>query len=163
MKNKFLKLLIFATIICCIMPSCATIVSKATYPISIKSNPDGALIVVKNKKGEVVIKGTTPTIVKLDASSKYMSGERYELTINYPGHKEEIIYINSRIDGWYWGNILVGGLIGMLIVDPLSGAMYQLDTEAVNVNLVKSSDTSLNIVDINTLPDEMKDNLVKIN
>lgn len=30
------------------------------------------------------------------------------------------------MDGWYWGNILFGGLIGMLAVDPATGAMYKL-------------------------------------
>jgi hypothetical protein len=31
------------------------------------------------------------------------------------------------MDGWYIGNILFGGLIGILIVDPLTGAMWKLD------------------------------------
>jgi hypothetical protein len=28
------------------------------------------------------------------------------------------------MSGWYIGNILVGGLIGMLAVDPVTGGMY---------------------------------------
>jgi len=38
------------------------------------------------------------------------------------------------MSGWYWGNILIGGLIGMLVVDPLTGAMYKLP-DGANANL----------------------------
>ena len=41
----------------------------------------------------------------------------------------------AQWDGWYiGGNILVGGLIGWFIVDPLTGAMYTLPKE-VNADL----------------------------
>jgi hypothetical protein len=35
--------------------------------------------------------------------------------------------LTSTIDGWYWGNLLIGGIIGMVFVDPLTGAMWKLD------------------------------------
>lgn len=31
------------------------------------------------------------------------------------------------MDGWYMGNLLFGGFIGFLIVDPATGAMWKLD------------------------------------
>ena len=34
--------------------------------------------------------------------------------------------LDSSLSGWYFGNIIFGGLIGMLIVDPVTGAMYNL-------------------------------------
>jgi hypothetical protein len=35
------------------------------------------------------------------------------------------------LNKWYFGNILLGGVIGMLVVDPLTGAMYSLDEDYV--------------------------------
>ncbi|WP_174263189.1 CsgG/HfaB family protein [Citrifermentans bemidjiense] len=31
------------------------------------------------------------------------------------------------MNGWYWGNIVFGGVIGLLIVDPATGAMWKMD------------------------------------
>ena len=38
------------------------------------------------------------------------------------------------MDGWYAGNILIGGLLGLLIIDPATGSMWKLD-ESVQVAL----------------------------
>ncbi len=32
--------------------------------------------------------------------------------------------VDSQVSGWYVANIMLGGLLGMLIVDPASGGMY---------------------------------------
>ena len=37
--------------------------------------------------------------------------------------------MSARLNAWYWGNILFGGLIGWLIVDPATGAMWKLKDE----------------------------------
>jgi hypothetical protein len=43
--------------------------------------------------------------------------------------------IQNSIDGWYWANFLIGGVIGLLIVDPATGAMFEIDTPHVGLNL----------------------------
>lgn len=43
-----------------------------------------------------------------------------------------------RLSGWYFGNLVFGGLIGMLIVDPLTGAMYNLKPEKIEQPLTAS-------------------------
>lgn len=168
MKNTSFKSFFLVIMVSILMTSCASIISKTSYPISINSDPQRVEFIVKNKKGEEVMRNITPCTIKLDASSKYMSGEKYEITFKHPDYKEQKIYIHSRIEGWYWGNIFLGGLIGMLIVDPLTGAMYKLDTTPINIKLAAATaksdiDAQLNIVDINTIPEEMKRDLVKIN
>jgi hypothetical protein len=70
--------------------------------------------------------------------------------------------VGSKVEGWYWGNILFGGLIGMIIVDPATGAMYKLDTEAVDVSLVKLEKNAENQVNINSIPEDWKKHLVLI-
>ncbi len=57
---------------------------------------------------------------------------------------------------------MFGGLIGMIIVDPATGAMYKLDTEAVDVSLVKLEKNAENQVNINSIPEDWKKHLVLI-
>ena len=165
MKNCITKLFAAVVAVSFLMPSCATIVSKASYPISINTNPQGAELTIRNKKGEEVYRGVTPATVTLGASSKYMSGERYEVRFTLPGYYDHTVFVNSTLEGWYFGNVLFGGLIGCLIVDPLTGAMYKLDDAPLNVTLNKSdqSEVKLDIIDINTLPQEMRSRVELIN
>ena len=48
-----------------------------------------------------------------------------------PGRSDTEVKLNSSVSGWYWANFLFGGAIGMLVVDPLTGAMYNLAPEKI--------------------------------
>ena len=113
---------------------CASIVSKSIYPVQISSNPPGATVSVKDKVGAEVFTGTTPTTAMLEAGKSYFSSARYTLTFTKPGYDPATRVLDSSLDLWYLGNILFGGLIGMLIVDPITGDMWKLD-EFVSVTL----------------------------
>jgi hypothetical protein len=39
------------------------------------------------------------------------------------------------VNGWYVGNVIFGGLVGFLIVDPLTGAMWVLEPKDVKESL----------------------------
>lgn len=105
---------------------CASIVSDSDYPVSVASYPAGAKFEVRNEKGFVVSNGVTPGQIMLKAGAGYFDGETYTITYLKEGHAGQTMVLDSELDGWYWGNILFGGFIGMLIVDPASGAMYKL-------------------------------------
>ncbi|MDB6061057.1 MAG: hypothetical protein JWM78_1160 [Verrucomicrobiaceae bacterium] len=45
------------------------------------------------------------------------------------GYEDASGTLSPNIAGWYYGNLLLGGAIGMLIVDPITGAMYKLPDE----------------------------------
>lgn len=105
---------------------CASIVSDSHYPVSINSTPSGAGFDVVNKKGDMVHSGITPEQVNLKAGSGYFSGEKYQITYAKEDYSPKITTIDTTVDGWYWANLLFGGLIGMLIFDPITGAMYKL-------------------------------------
>jgi uncharacterized protein YceK len=115
---------------------CASIVSKSTYPVQISSNPAGAAVTVKDKNGMEAFTGTTPTTAMLSAGKSYFSSARYTLTFTKPGYATTTRVLDSSLDLWYLGNLLFGGLIGMLIVDPITGDMWKLD-EFVNVTLLE--------------------------
>jgi len=81
------------------------------------------------------------------------------------GYDEKVIPVEFAFNGWYIGNIVFGGLIGLLIVDPLTGAMYRLDMGSIHETLSKTTadaGPSLKIMDINQIPDNWKDHLVVI-
>ena len=146
---------------------CASIVSKSSYPITINSTPSQAKITITDKKGIETYKGNTPATLKLKASSGFFSRARYQVKFELDGYDEKIIPIEFKVDGWYWGNLVFGGFIGFLIVDPATGAMYKLDTEFVNETLSKSTAFNQNekdfkIYTIDQIPEKWSDYLVRI-
>ncbi len=113
-----------------LLGGCASIVSKSEYPVTINSKPDGAQITVVDANDRAVYKGETPARVTLAAGRGYFKGHDYRVKFEKEGFSKAEMPIERGIDGWYiGGNILVGGLIGWFIVDPLTGAMYTLPKE----------------------------------
>lgn len=146
--------------------SCATIVSKSKYNVVINSNPSNAKIIITSKNGVEVFTGTTPTTIKLRANSGFFAKEEYLVKLSSPGYDDRIVPITFKLDGWYFGNILIGGLIGMLIVDPATGAMWKVKTNFLNETLTKSTVSNkaeFQILDINDIPENWRNYLVKVN
>jgi uncharacterized protein YceK len=153
MNKKFIS----AALSVAILSGCSSIVSKSDYPVSINSAPDGANFTITNKDGQKVQNGVTPSTVSLKASRGYFKGETYSVVLNKDGFTSATYQISSSVDGWYFGNILLGGLIGMLIVDPATGAMYSLP-DRVDVSLAETVTSvqgeSLTIATIDSLTAE---------
>ncbi len=40
---------------------------------------------------------------------------------------DDPVTFDTKLDGWYFGNLIFGGLLGILIIDPATGAMWRLD------------------------------------
>ena len=146
--------------------SCASIVSKSNYPISINSTPSEAKIVITDKNGQEVFSGNTPANLKLKAGSGYFSKAQYQVKFTKDGYETKTVPVVFKLDAWYFGNILIGGVIGLLIVDPLTGAMYKLDTDFLNETLLpataQADSKQLEVYGLNEVPEQWKDHLVKI-
>jgi hypothetical protein len=159
-KSYILLVLVF-------LVGCASIVSKSTYPVAVSSEPSGAQIVVTDNDGETVYEGTTPANIDLTTTNGYFSGQDYSIRASLAGHETTTMEIERGVDGWYVANILFGGLIGLLIVDPLTGAMWKLD-EQVTVELTASEPASqlsgmgLRVLSFDQLPLEHIKHLVRI-
>ena len=115
------KLILAAAIVS--VTGCASIVSDSIYPVSVTSAPAGASYEISSESGLIVSSGVTPGQVVLNAGAGYFDGERYTVRYRKDGYEDASSVINSELDGWYWGNILFGGLIGMLAVDPATGVL----------------------------------------
>ncbi len=122
----------------CLISGCASIVSKSEYPVSINSQPSGATVIVKNKQGMEIHQATTPTVLSLGASSGFFQTASYSMEFSKDGYSPATTNLSASIDPWYIGNIIFGGLIRMLIVDPATGAMWQID-DKVYANLSQNS------------------------
>jgi hypothetical protein len=114
---------------------CASIVDGGPKKIAIKSDPSEASITIYDKKDAEVWSGQTPATAKLKRSSS----AKYRVVIAKTGYKPAEFELKSTLNGWYIGNIFIGGLIGMLIVDPLTGAMWTLTPNQVDVLLEKQT------------------------
>lgn len=164
MKRKNVSLWLLTSAI--LFSSCASIVSKGVYPISINSTPSGANISVITSDGTELYKGNTPAVVNLKAGDGFFKRATYQVKFSKAGYDERIVPINFKVDGWYWGNIIFGGAIGMLIVDPATGAMYKLETEYLNETLTQTGTTQneqeLKIYGLDDIPAEWKEHLVRM-
>ena len=165
MKTSFRLLALCAVVVS--ISACATIFGRSKYSVSFNSTPEGANITIENVSGKTIFEGTTPATVKLKSSASYMKKEEYKITFNKNGYEQKVVYITAELNGWYIGNILLGGLPGMLLVDPLSGAMYKIADEdrSIHEKLTPASiELGLQIHDINNLPSDIdRNSLVRIN
>ncbi len=117
---------------------CASIIKGGgPQSISIRSLPSEADIKIFDAStGNVVSSGKTPLIVALNKSRGFFSGAKYRVLLEKPGFASREALIDSSVNGWYIaGNLVFGGLIGWLIVDPATGAMWSLGPEEITVEL----------------------------
>lgn len=104
--------------------------------IHIDSDPTGARVTIYDRDNEEVEANTTPFVARLERRSGYFRGEEYRLVFELAGYQKTEAMVRSSLNGWYFGNIGFGGLIGFLIVDPLTGAMWTLGPKTVVEQLV---------------------------
>lgn len=164
------KLLLGALISTLALSGCATIVGDRDETVTLNSSPSDANIVITDERGNEILSATTPTTTQLKkADGSYFGGKTYSVEISKEGYDSRTLTIESTPNGWYIaGNIVFGGLIGWLVVDPLTGAMYNLSPSEINASLnesvAKAEDGGkvLNIVLLEDLPNHLQSELVLI-
>lgn len=124
MKMKFISALMIVAIL---SSSCATIIKGSKQEFNITSNPSQATVYVN---GTSI--GKTPLKTKLARKET-----NTVVRLSLEGYKDVEIPLKREGNGWIWGNIVFGGLIG-LIVDASDGAMYKLTPEQINAELAKN-------------------------
>jgi hypothetical protein len=163
----------FRSILACAVASlaasgCATIVAKSSQTITVTSVPDAASVNIVNKSGTPVHSGTTPITVTLKKGRGYFKPESYTVRFAKDGYQAREVTVRGEVNGWYFGNVIFGGLIGLLAVDPATGAMYTLKPAAVGATLdsLKVSRTddghSLTVILLASIPQQQRDQLVPI-
>ncbi len=105
--------LIAGAIIAAMTASCASIVTGRTQELSFRTNPEGATVTIAGRPY-----GTTPITATLRRESGLTA------TFSKPGYKPLTVNLETGINGWFWGNIVLGGLIGST-TDGVTGAVHQ--------------------------------------
>jgi hypothetical protein len=116
-----------------IISGCATIMKGSDQEVRIDSVPSQAKVSVKTMGGVTFWEGVTPARVKVPKKNEYI------VTISLQGYKESTVNITqSGIEGWFWGNLLCGGVIG-IVVDAVNGAMHKMSPDEISVTLTTAS------------------------
>ncbi len=110
-----------------LVTSCATIVSGSKQTVKFTSKPSTAYVFIDDKQV-----GSTPFETKLERKIPH------NVKIKLEGYQTYEITLTRKFNAWYIGNILFGGIIG-LIVDPITGAMYNLSPSEINAELGKGT------------------------
>lgn len=120
MKFVVNMLVIFLLTLQC---GCATIVSSTDKDVQVMSAPSGAKVTVDG-----IVRGKTPLVVSLERK------QRHSIQVEEDGYDAVIRDTSRRFNWWYLGNIVFGGVIG-LIVDAVNGSMYDIEPSEISVDL----------------------------
>lgn len=135
--NNIIRLVAGVVLLCAGLfgSGCASIVHGGNRAIAIATIPAGAKATVAKLGGEVVTVQTTPCVVSLDPRRGYFKGQSYTLKLELTGYQTAQLELRTSLSGWYFGNIVFGGLIGMVVVDPLTGSMWNIEPDKIQHSL----------------------------
>ena len=103
--------------------SCCTIVSGTSQAVTIRSEPSGAEVTIDGTAA-----GTTPLTVQLRRRDQHL------IEVSKEGAGKAVVTTTTRMNGWLWGNLLFGGIIG-IIVDSVDGAARRIAPDTYNLQL----------------------------
>lgn len=109
------------------LTGCASIINGKTQNASFQSIPNGATVSL----GGVPI-GATPISTMIQRKNDQT------LTVSKEGYKTFSTQMTTKIEPWFWGNILFGGIIGS-VTDAVTGAMYEYAPDQYLVTLEQES------------------------
>jgi hypothetical protein len=120
---KILFSLLLMTTILLVIQSCGTIIQGTTQQVGISSSPTNANVAING-----VNVGSTPVMIDLKRKDSHI------VRITLDGYQIYETTLTRKVSGWVWGNIVFGGLIG-LVVDSSTGGMYKLTPEQIQAEL----------------------------
>lgn len=118
------------------MTGCASVVTDNRDPITFNSYPEGATVTIMNKYGTKVQVDKTPFTTFLSTRAGYFKSMNYTVVFEKNCYLPTVKYIKANVSRWYWGNFILGGPIGLFVVDPLTGSMFKLSPPQVSAHLV---------------------------
>lgn len=138
MKMRILVILLLAAMLVA-DSGCCSIMCGDEKTVNIDSNPKGAEFEIMNPLGDIIVKGITPTNTTLKRGRGWFLAGDYKITFHKVGYEDITVPIKQGLETfWYFGgNFVFGGLLGIIIIDPATGAMYTI--EDVNVALIPKS------------------------
>ncbi len=146
------------------LASCATMVQGTTQELQFKSSPDDAIVTLTKKviddefedkwHGESRVLGKTPLTIEVKRD------EDHFVTFTKEGFKPETVNLTTEVEGWFWGNIFFGGIIGSA-VDGLSGALHEYSPDQFFVVLVPEAATRVEGATLKSQRDKAREFMVR--
>jgi hypothetical protein len=121
-ENNVKKRSAVVCVIALLTMNCGSIIHQTTQQVHLSSEPAGAAITVACGDINNDPKLVTPAVVTLHRKPSYCG-----IKLNKEGYAEKELKFGRQMSGWYLGNVVFGGIIG-LIVDAANGAMWQRTT-----------------------------------
>ncbi len=109
-----------------LLTGCASILSDNDYPVTFNAK-DGQEYTVKSETGQVMLNGVGTQTATLRAGGGYSCTD-YTIQAGCDSTQ-----IQAETDLMVWGNILIGGLIG-IVIDGANGSICELPSNAVVPN-----------------------------
>lgn len=105
---------------------CSSIIKGTKQVVSINSNVKGAEIIVNGSNV-----GKTPFTGHIER------GSSTTVVLQKSGYETKTITLSSEIEPIFWGNIIIGGVVGST-TDMATGAMYKYAPATLNIDLEKA-------------------------
>jgi len=122
------------------MSGCATIVGGGSnQPVSVQSTPGSASYSIQSSSGLEMSQGSTPATVSLPRKNEY------QIQVSLEGYRPQSTVLTRGINGWIWGNLFVGWILGFGI-DFLTGSAYKLEPSFVQVTLQETADETFAVI-----------------
>ncbi len=103
---------------------CATVLNGVHQDLEYKSDPDGA-----------VVRISTGQTCETPCTFSMRRGDDLRVDFSRAGYRSEFVYVQSRLAGSTFGNIIAGGGIGA-VIDGTNGASNRLYPNPVYIRLV---------------------------
>jgi hypothetical protein len=144
---KIYPLVLATALAALLLSGCASIVDGRPKVVTITSDPPGAKVTVADNRGHTISENTTPASISLKRGDGYFVPAKYKLMFEAPGYYPSEVTLKATLNGWYFGNIVAGGAVGLFLVDPATGAMWTFSPSDIHRNLIPST-TSLSAEDL---------------
>jgi hypothetical protein len=110
---------------------CASIISGKGQEVTFNSEPQEATVTVSGR-----VMGKTPITTRIDRAS----GQ--SITFEKEGYKTQTMALATTVNPWFWGNIILGGLIGST-TDGISGAFYEYSPSQYFITLAPTAPATI--------------------
>jgi len=107
---------------------CATIVGGTSQTVSVNSNVKGADVIVNGE-----------TLGKTPYNGPIKRGKSTTVTLRKDGYEPKTITLSTEIESIFWGNIIIGGVLGST-TDLATGGMYKYAPATLQIDLDKAQD-----------------------
>ena len=133
-KCKFVLYLTFF-----MLCSCSSILGSTSETVVFSSHDEEDLYVeIIDSKNKIIDQGRTPLVTNLKKGRGYFKREHYQINAYTNDGSKYTKYLTPGISPTYFINIIVpGGQIGMVTIDPYSGAMWTFYDDEYVVDEVK--------------------------